>query len=242
MIYFIFMPHNEGTRPPLRHDRCPTDFLQPRHQAGDMYPQRRRARALAIAAKETGVGAVWAKWGFSLVVLAMLLALSGCAGALPGGSDSINKSYYDSNADLESWVNSLEVGMSREETFARLGRVEKDFRRLARNEIVGVLFGGEDAGIPVHFYTDENILSYLDSLEGYRIEYKTVKRRHGFTSVIRVQTDAKGFDYRLNLIFKDGKLYQKPFLTGGQVNTTSSKTIFDYMTPGLIIGVAKDSD
>ena len=207
-----------------------------------MYPQRRRARALALAATKTGAGAIWAKCGFGLAVLAMLLSLSACAGALPGGSDSINKSYYDSNADLETWVNSLEVGMSREETFARLGRVQKDFRRLARNEIVGVLFGGEDAGIPVHFYTDENILSFLDSLEGYRIDYKTVKRRHGFTSVIRVQTDAKGFDYRLNLIFKDGKLYQKPVLTGGQVNTTSSKTIFDYLTPGLILGAAKDAD
>lgn len=208
-----------------------------------MRQQPSPARTRILTAETFGVvQMMWAKCSLALVMIALVCALGGCAGTLPGGSDSINKSFYDSNADLESWVNSLEVGMSREETFARLGRVQKDFRRLARNEIVGVLFGGEDAGIPVHFYTDENILSFLDSLEGYRIEYKIVKRKHGFTSLIRVQTDAKGFDYRLNLIFKDGKLYQKPFLTGGQVNNSSSKTLFDYLTPGLIIGAAGDVD
>ncbi|MFN7112746.1 MAG: hypothetical protein ACK4PK_00115 [Alphaproteobacteria bacterium] len=172
--------------------------------------------------------------GIFLVLLIAVLLLSGCAGTLPGGTDAVNKSYYDKNTDLENWVSSLEPGMSKEEVFARLGRTQKDFRRLARNEIVGILFGGEDAGIPVHFYTDENILSFLESLEGYRIEYKSVKRRHGLTSPIRMQTDSKGFDYALSMVFKEDKLYQKPYLTGGQVNNSSTKTLFDYLNPGMI--------
>lgn len=170
------------------------------------------------------------------------LLLGGCVGQLPGGSDSVNKSYYTSNADLEAWVTSLEPGMSKGETFARLGRVEKDFKRLTRSQIVGALFGGEDAGIPVHFYTDENILAFLDSLEGYRIEHRNVKRRHGLSSPIRLQTDATGYDYVLNLVFKDGKLYQKPYLTGGKINAVSTKTLFDYLDPGIAIGVARDID
>jgi hypothetical protein len=177
-----------------------------------------------------------------LFSLLLVFFLCGCVGSLPGGTDAVNKSFYNSNADLESWVDSLDTGMPREEVFARLGRTQKDFRRLARSEIVGVLFGGEDAGIPVHFYTDESILSFLDSLDGYRIEYKTVKRRHGFSSPIRLQTDAKGFDYSLSLIFKEGKLYQKPYLTGGRVNNSSTRTLFDYLNPGLILGVARDAD
>lgn len=178
----------------------------------------------------------------TLCALALMLLLGGCAGALPGGSDSINKSYYNSNAELEAWVESLEPGMSKAEVFARLGRVEKNFKRLTRSQIVGTLFGGEDAGIPVHFHTDESILAFLESLEGYRIEHKNVKRRHGLASPIRLQTDAKGYDYVLNLIFKDGKLFQKPYLTGGLVNQTSTKTIFDYLDPGMAIGIARDSD
>ncbi|MDP2205997.1 MAG: hypothetical protein Q8K65_06780 [Alphaproteobacteria bacterium] len=173
--------------------------------------------------------------GTFLALLMAVFLLSGCAGALPGGTDAVNKSFYSSNTDLESWVSSLEAGMPKEEVFARLGRAQKDFRRLARNEIVGILFGGEDAGIPVHFYTDENILAFLESLEGYRIEYKSVKRRHGLTSPIRMQTDSKGFDYSLSMVFKDGKLYQKPYLTGGQVNNSSTKTLFDYLNPGMLL-------
>jgi len=206
--------------------------------------QRKRpiARTATAPARPRPAMPVMTGTGFLLVLLMTALLLSGCAGVLPGGTDAVNKSYYDSNADLENWVNSLEIGMPREEVFARLGRTQKDFRRLARSEIVGVLFGGEDAGIPVHFYTDENILAFLDSLDGYRIEYKTVKRKHGFASPIRMQTDAKGFDYSLSLIFKEGKLYQKPHLTGGQVNNSSTKTLFDYLNPGLMLGFAKDAN
>jgi hypothetical protein len=206
--------------------------------------QRKRpiARTATAPARPRPALSVMTGTGFLLVLLMTALLLSGCAGALPGGTDAVNKSYYDSNTDLENWVNSLETGMPREEVFARLGRTQKDFRRLARSEIVGVLFGGEDAGIPVHFYTDENILAFLDSLDGYRIEYKTVKRKHGFASPIRMQTDAKGFDYSLSLIFKEGKLYQKPHLTGGQVNNSSTKTLFDYLNPGMMLGFAKDAN
>lgn len=198
-----------------------------------MYRKRPIARCLAATAPQKGFTVQAA--GMLALFLAAALMLSGCAGTLPGGTDAVNKSFYDSNADFEAWVESLEAGMTREEVFARLGRSKKDFRRLARNEIVGVLFGGEDAGIPVHFYTDENILAFLESLEGYRIEHKNIKRRHGLTSPIRMQTDSKGFDYSLSLVFKDGKLYQKPFLTGGNVNNSSTKTLFDYLNPGMIM-------
>ncbi len=170
--------------------------------------------------------------------LIMTLSVSGCAGSLPGGSDAVNDSLYDSNANLKEWVDSLEPGMSKPEVFARLGRVERDFRRLDRGEIVGTLFGGKDAGIPIHFRTGEDIMQFLNSLEGYRIAYKRVKRKHGFSSLIRIQTDEKGYDYEISLIFKNGQLYQKPFLAGGVVNEKSSKTVFDYLNPGSFISAA----
>lgn len=202
----------------------------------DMHRKRPIARTITVTApRQRPAIPVVAGTGIFLALLMAVFLLSGCAGTLPGGSDAVNKSFYSSNTDLEAWVDSLEPGMPREEVFARLGRTPKDFRRLARSEIVGILFGGEDAGIPVHFYTDENILAFLESLEGYRIEYKSVKRRHGLTSPIRMQTDAKGFDYSLSMVFKDGKLYQKPYLAGGQVNNSSTKTLFDYMNPGMLL-------
>jgi len=156
---------------------------------------------------------------------------------LPGGSEADNDSFYDSVKELQGWVNDLKPGMKKGEVFARLGRRQEEFERLTRSDIVGVLFGGKDAGIPTGFTPPggENIARFLNSLEGYRMVYKKVKRKHGFTSPIRVQTDEKGYSYEISLIFKDGRLYEKPFLTGGIVNGVSSKTLFDYLNPGLIM-------
>lgn len=168
------------------------------------------------------------------------LVVGGCAGTLPGGTETVNEQFFDDNQKLKEWVDSLEPGMPKGEVFARLGRLEADFLRLNRSEIIGVIFGGEDAGIPLHFRTDEDILVFLETLEGFRLNYRRVKRKHGVASLIRLQTDAKGFDYSLSLVFKDGKLYQKPFLAGGLVNDTKTQTIFDYLNPGSLFDRAID--
>ena len=106
-----------------------------------------------------------------------------------GGSEADNDSFYDSVKELQGWVNDLKPGMKKGEVFARLGRRQEEFERLTRSDIVGVLFGGKDAGIPTGFTPPggENIARFLNSLEGYRMVYKKVKRKHGFTSPIRVR-------------------------------------------------------
>ena len=171
-----------------------------------------------------------------IICIAATLAVTGCAGTLPGGNDNVNKKYYNSEKQLEVWMDELRPGMSEAEVFARLGRSRKDFTHLTRSETISVLFGGRDSGIPDIFRTDEDIQKFLASLDGYKFEYKSVQRKHGFTSPIRIQTDANGFNYTVNLVFRNGLLFEKPVLTGGKVNSSSSKTLFDYLTPGLIIG------
>lgn len=169
------------------------------------------------------------------VLVFLSLSLSACVGTLPGGNDKINQNFYSSPETLQTFAEELTPGMTKEEAFARLGRVEKDFAVLTRQETVGALFGGESAGVPASFSADEGIKRYLESLEGYRLHFKTVKRRHGFSSVIRIQTDASGFDYKMDMIFKDGRLLEKPVLTGGKINSTSSDTIFDFLNPGRLL-------
>lgn len=167
------------------------------------------------------------------------LALSSCAGTMPGGSESSNKNFYNSEKELKTWMDELQPGMTETEVFARLGRTKNDFTRLTRSEVVSVLFGGRDSGIPAIFRTDEDIKKFLESLDGYKFDYKSIKRVHGFTSPIRVQTDASGFNYTVNLVFRNGMLFEKPVLTGGKVKSSNSRTIFDYFTPGLILGAVE---
>lgn len=171
----------------------------------------------------------------SILVAFCALTLASCRGTLPGGNESLNKSYYNSAEDLKLWSDSLEKGMTKAEVFARLGRVQTDFKHLSRNEVITVLFGGNNTGVPVNFNLDGDVKTFLESLEGYRLEVRSVKKRHGFTSPIRVQTDAEGYHYILDLVFKDGRLYEKPTLTGGVVQEADSKTLFDYLNPGIFL-------
>lgn len=173
---------------------------------------------------------------FLLAVVAC--GMSSCAGAFPGGSDSTNKGYYNNPAELKEWASSLEAGMGRDEVFARLGRVKTDLKILSREETMTVLFGGRNGGVPITFNPGTDIKTYLESVEGYRLEFKDVKRRHGFTSPIRIRTDESGYDYTLNLIFREGRLIEKPVLQGGIVNKQDSSTLFDYLNPGTILNAS----
>ncbi|MBI1216278.1 MAG: hypothetical protein GC185_10745 [Alphaproteobacteria bacterium] len=167
-----------------------------------------------------------------------IFCLAGCAGTLPGGTQTVNKNYYPSPEVLKSWVDTLEPGMSKGEVFTRLGRSEEDFRRLDRTEIVDALFGGNNAGVPAGFMPPEQIRAFLNSLAGYELDYKYVKKRHGFTSPIRIRTDANGFDYMVKLIFKNGVLLEKPVMTGALVHNYSSDTLFDFLSPGIVVDKA----
>lgn len=172
---------------------------------------------------------------FAAALCASLLSafsLGGCAGALPGGKDTVNASFYKGGDELNQLCSELWPGMTRDQVFRTLGRAEQDFTRLDRKEIVGALFGGQDAILPG---TPEEQVAYLKSIMGYKLEYKIVKRRHGFTSPITIRTDTAGFDYSMTLLFRNGKLLEKPVVSGGLVDGKNSKTLFDYLNPGLIL-------
>lgn len=164
----------------------------------------------------------------ALVVFALAGVPVGCTGVMPvpGGSETVNESFYQSEEDLLAHLNTLEKGMPQQEVFMRLGRSEDDLIRLSREEVVKALFGDHQADIGGDL---------VQSLYGYRLNYKVVKRKHGFSSPIRIRTDEKGFDYSVSLIFREGVLYEKPLVSGGMERGASSHTIFDYVTPGTLL-------
>jgi hypothetical protein len=166
------------------------------------------------------------------IAVCLTLILCGCAGMLPGGKDTVNAAFYKTGDDLGQRAAGLEPGMGKDEVFAKLGRGAGDFTRLSREEILAALFGSKNAQLNG---TKEEQLDYLRSLSGYSFQYKIVKRRIGFTDPISVRTDTKGFDYRIMLVFQDDKLFEKPVVSGGAVRGADSKTLFDYLNPGLAL-------
>lgn len=173
----------------------------------------------------------------TLLCFTALMVITGCAGILPvpGGNETVNESFYETKDDLLSRLENITPGMTEEEVFTALNRRGGDFQRLTRQEVITALLGTSN----VEFRDgaeEKNYNQYLlQSLYGFRLSYQIVKRKHGFSSPIRIRTDEKGFDYIVTLIFRDGILFEKPILSGGVINASKSKTVFDYINPGTVL-------
>jgi len=170
---------------------------------------------------------------YRFIVAALILTLAGCAGhaPVPGGSESANVTYYRSPDDLVARLGQIRTGMPETEVFARLGRTPKELTWLRRDEVLTALMGTNNVEFR-HGFEEKDL---IQSVYGYRLEYKSIKKKLGFSSPIRITTDRKGFNFTVTLVFKDGVLFTDPVLSGGIVNTSSSDTIFDFLNPGTVL-------
>ncbi len=173
----------------------------------------------------------------ALILTAGLVLLTGCAGAiaLPGSDETVNRSIYKTPDDLMDRLRGLRPGMPQADVFTVLGRQEKDMDRLERNEILISLYGSSSVEFRDGKIGQDEQSRFLQSLYGYRFNYKKVEKEHGFASLIRIRTDEDGYDYNVTLVFQNGVLFEAPIVTGGAVHKTSSKTIFDYLNPGNLL-------
>ena len=171
-------------------------------------------------------------------LLLVILSLGACAGNMPvpGGTDDVNETCFNSIADMQARVMEMTPGMPEGQVLTNLCRKKENLTRLDRREIRIALLGGDN--VLFSGMNAESDSQLIQSLYGYRLSYKSLNRKHGFTSPIRIRTDETGFSYYVTLIFRDGKLFEKPVLSGGVVNNTSSGTIFDFITPGTIVSHA----
>jgi hypothetical protein len=173
-------------------------------------------------------------------LFAALLLVAGCANVapVPGGGETVNSAYYQSDDDFKTRVGQLLPGMGESEVLSVLGRTRNDLTTLTRDEIVKVLYGGNSMQMLDSSKEREEARNYLESLYGYHLEYKDVSTHHGFDSPIRIRTTKQGFDYKIDMVFKNGVLMEKPILAGGAVNDSESRTFFDYINPGSLLSRA----
>jgi len=171
----------------------------------------------------------------SLLSMFMLISCSGIIHA-PGGSEAVNKSFYKTDTDLKTRIADIQTGMSKQAVFDTLERNEDDFVILSRSEILTTLYGQQQSYSYASPNSGQNI--DLSALSGYKLLFKSVKRKHGFSSPISLKTKKDGFDYVAVFIFKDGQLNESPILSGGVVEASSTKTIFDYLNPSMVLGRA----
>ncbi len=176
----------------------------------------------------------------SLLLFSFLIALPGCAGIapVPGGTETINKSFYESDSDLKSRIGDISVGMSKEEVLTGLDRTEDQLVMLNREEIISTLYPSTSGRFAYNDRGGKKALydrDFLLSLSGYKLLFKKISRKHGVSSPIAMRTNESGYSYSAVFIFEDGVLYEKPLLSGGVVDVSSTKTIFDYLSADTVM-------
>jgi len=165
----------------------------------------------------------------------LALGAGGCANKypVPGGTDDINSKCFDGTSNMAGRVAEMPPGMAEGDVFANLCPTEQTLTKLDRREIRIALLGGDN--VLFSGMDTETDTALIRSLYGYRVTFKRIKSKHGFLSPIRIQTDEAGYNYTVTLIFRSGRLYEKPILSGGTVHNVSSGTIFDALTPGTLL-------
>lgn len=172
-------------------------------------------------------------------MLCLILLLAGCAGfaPVPGGTDDVNNGFFKTREDFLARVNTLVPGHTKEQVLAQLGHTENELQRMNREELIMALMGTNNLIIQDGIQ-NQQMRYVLQYLQGYKLNYKFVEREHGFTSPIRWRTDETGYNYITTLVFYNNQLLEKPVVSGGEVNSISSKTLFDFLNPGTAMSVA----
>jgi hypothetical protein len=166
-----------------------------------------------------------------------MIIFQGCASYLPvpGGDKTTNQDFYQTEEHFLKALDRLSRGMPERKVLNVLERKKGDFLKLDRSEIVEVLYGGSDVEMQHGIETKQPSNHLLQSLYGYKFTFKVIEHTHGFSSPIRIRTNETGYSYIVYLIFRDNKLFERPVVSGGNVNNTSSGTLFDYLTPSTVM-------
>jgi hypothetical protein len=161
----------------------------------------------------------------------------GCAKGLPlpGGDERINEDFYESDEDMLEKLGQIKRGMTYAEVFEVLGHPQNELIILSRAEIIQALYGSSDIQVAHPSLEDMgNGTGFLQSLYGYKFNYRVIDKEHGLSSPIRLRTREHGYSYSVTLIFRGGRLFENPIVSGGVVEGSSSSTVFDYLNPGNV--------
>jgi len=172
-----------------------------------------------------------------VLVIIFPFFLMGCAAILPvpGGGETINKDFYESGAEMKQLVSEVKKGASKEDVFEHLKRSEDHFILLTREQIMSNLYGGQNLEFVQNKKTPLKERNFLQDLKGYQLVFRKVKRKHGVHTPVSMRTNEYGYGYTATFIFKNDVLYEDPVLSGGLIDATSTKTVFDSLSPSLAL-------
>lgn len=150
---------------------------------------------------------------FMAAALALAIpVLSGCT--MMSSHEQANTNFFGSVDVLEQRVDTLQIGMTKDQVFNALGMSEHDMSTLDRQGIKIALYGSADQIIQG---SEAEVRAFFGDMEGYSFTYADIHKDRSFSG-LKIKTVGTGYDIDVTLIFKDGELYENPIISGGRVN------------------------
>lgn len=146
--------------------------------------------------------------------------VGGCA--VINSHEQTNGAAFTGQEEVRDRLSKVEVGMDKEKVFEILGVEPAGLTSLDRKGIKVALYGSENQDIDG---TEEQVRSFLSDMEGYKFHYRDVDKKRSLSLSFRVNTKSSGVDMSISMVFKDGKLFDKPNVHGGPVNKKESDPI-----------------
>lgn len=85
---------------------------------------------------------------------------------MPGGSDTINRSFYTTKENLHEVISTLHAGMTEDEAFKALGHDKNELLQLERDQIITALYGSSTVEFQDGFPDYQDSRAFLQSLYG----------------------------------------------------------------------------
>jgi outer membrane protein assembly factor BamE (lipoprotein component of BamABCDE complex) len=174
----------------------------------------------------------------SVAAAAVLLGAAGCTSMpVTGGRSSPLNSDTVQNAEIcltyteaKAKAASIPVGTTKADVYSAFGiKSESDtLRQLTKEEVNRALYG--QPMLNINFEQREDAQKFANSLEGYAVTCRNIHsaRRFGFT---HTEVEKTGYEYTLQFIFREGKLYDPVSVPGAPVKTKDKDGYLNSLNP-----------
>lgn len=153
------------------------------------------------------------------------------------GAARMNADAFCDPEDLGNRVAKLKPGMTQADVYETLGVSEKKFRLIGDDEKMKFV---DPAQVPQpHSVEEQEKMKERAARYSVReLSYKDVRKRGGISVLLTTETQTRGFDLQLRLIFKDG-LLERPALPSGimGIDQYDKETIFQALGDAIKGGV-----
>jgi len=168
-------------------------------------------------------------WALSLTMIFGGVSMTGCTHLT-----EVNKDIFQSADIFQNRVETLDIGMNKQEVLSILSKSSSDTSAYRNTEraLIAIedkrekrlaVYGDDRAPLTLDEKEEERI--YMNRLDVFKIPFKDILSKETF-AFSSINDKEKGYSMSVTLIFKDGMLLENPKVNGGYGQRNEKESIF----------------